>query len=181
MWRGFNRRTFHPQWISLIIKSLGCRFIYLTHLTTLPAALFFPANVYSQGTMHMYKGNQKGGWNLQSYVKCILALPFTQSIMPLSAEIVIDQAGADSISKCSQFCGILWKSNVLLVIVRNVETDFKEFILAVMHLNRSIRVDLLSSLLITISLKRAMWALRRIIFAISELNLLLTFRKTMIL
>jgi len=57
----------------------------------------------------------------------------------------------------------------------------KEFILTVMHLNRSIRVDMLSSLLITISLKRAMRALQGIIFAISELNLLLIFRKTMIL
>lgn len=137
--------------------------------------------MYSQGTMHMYKGNQKGGWNLQSFVKCILALPFTHSIMPLSAEIVIEQAGTDSISKCSRFYGVLWKSSVSLVVIRNAGTDLKEFILTVMHLNRSIRVDMLSSLLITISLKRAMRALQGIIFAISELNLLLIFRKTMIL
>lgn len=63
----------------------------------LPAALFLPAEVYSQGTLHMYKVHQKGGLNLQSYVKCILVLPFTQSITPESAEIVIDQPETDSV------------------------------------------------------------------------------------
>lgn len=63
----------------------------------LPAALYLPAEVYSQGTLHMYKVHQKGGLNLQSYVKCILVLPFTQSITPESAEIVIDQPETDSV------------------------------------------------------------------------------------
>lgn len=76
-----------------------------------PAALFFPV-VYSQGMLHMHKENQKGGLNLQSYVKCILVLPFTQSIMPLSVEIVIDQPEIDSIIffsalNVSQFYSIL--------------------------------------------------------------------------
>lgn len=61
-----------------------------------PAALFYPA-VDSLGMLHMHKENQKGGLNLQSYVKCILVLPFTQSIMPLSVEIVLDQPEIDSV------------------------------------------------------------------------------------
>lgn len=59
-----------------------------------PAALFFPT-VDSLGMLHTHKENQKGGLNLQSYVKCILVLPFTQSIMPLSVEIVTDQPEID--------------------------------------------------------------------------------------
>lgn len=110
----------------------------------------------------MHKENQKGGLNLQSYVKCILVLPFTQSIMPLSVEIVLDQPEIDSVIfffsalNVSQLYSILWKSDVLLVNIRNVETYFKDFILTVMHLNCSIRVDMLSPLPIKISLKRAM-------------------------
>lgn len=61
-----------------------------------PGALFFPA-VDSLGMLHMHKKNQKGGLNLQSCAKCIFVLSFTQSITPLSVEIVIDQPEIDSV------------------------------------------------------------------------------------
>lgn len=61
-----------------------------------PGALFFPA-VDSLGMLHMHKENQEGGLNLQSCAKCILVFSFTQSIKPLSVEIVIDQPEIDSV------------------------------------------------------------------------------------